>query len=61
MSALGSPPKGGLKAPAQSSAKQNTNTGSGSRPGGTSSSPIETSAPADPHPMDRNPPPGWLK
>jgi hypothetical protein len=60
MSALGSPVKGGTKAPAQSSASQNTATGSGSRPGGKSSHPIATTAPSDPRTLDRSPP-AWLK
>lgn len=59
MSALGSPVKGTVKAPAQSSASQNTSTGSGSRPGSTRF-PIESSAPANPRMLDRDPPKGWL-
>lgn len=48
-----------LKAPAQSSATQNTSVGSGSRP--TSSRyPIPTSAPSDPHTLGRDVP-GSLK
>lgn len=54
MSALGSPVKGTVKAPAQSSAAQNTSTGSGSRPGSTRF-PIESSAPSNPHTLDREP------
>jgi hypothetical protein len=60
MSALGSPVKGGVKAPPQSSAPQNTAVGSGSRPGAVKM-PIMTSAPANAHTMDRNPPAGYLK
>lgn len=41
------------------SAMQNTATGSGSRPMG-GKMPIDTSAPAKPHDLDRAPP-GWLK
>lgn len=59
MSALGSPVKGSVKAPAQRSAEQNTSTGSGSRPGNTRY-PIESSAPSNPHTMDRDPPAGAL-
>jgi hypothetical protein len=59
MSALGSPVKGTVKAPPQSSASQNTAVGSGSRPG-ASKMKIESSAPADPHMLDRDPPAGWL-
>lgn len=51
--------KGGVKAPAQSSAPQNTAVGSGSRPGGGKIG-IPTSAPADAHTLGRAPP-GWLK
>ncbi len=58
-SALGSPTKGSVKAPTQSSAQQNTSVGSGSRPGNVKM-PIEDSAPADPHTLDRDPPRGWL-
>lgn len=59
-SALGTMPKGTVKAPPQTSASQNTAVGSGSRPGNVRM-PIMSSAPADPRTMDRNPPPGWLK
>lgn len=59
MSALGSPVKGSVKAPAQSAATFNTSTGSGSRPGNVKM-PIESSAPADPRMLDRDPPRGWL-
>lgn len=59
-SALGSPVQGTVKAPAQTSAPQNTAVGSGSRPG-TVKMPIESSAPANPRTMDRDPPKGWLK
>lgn len=59
-SALGSPVKGSVAPPAQSSAPQNTAVGSGCRPGKTKM-PIESSAPSNPLTMDRNPPPGWLK
>lgn len=58
-SPLGSPVKGSTKAPAQSSASQNTAVGSGSRPGSTRF-PIESSAPANPRTMDRDPPGGYL-
>lgn len=51
MSALGSPVSGSVKAPPQSSAKLDTSTGSGSRPGNTRY-PIESSAPSDPHKLD---------
>lgn len=53
-SPLGSPVKGTVKAPAQSSAAQNTSVGSGSRPGNTRY-PIMSSAPMNPHTMDREP------
>jgi hypothetical protein len=56
---LGSPVKGTVKAPMQSSAKMNTDVGSGSRPG-TTRMPIESSAPMNPHTLDRDPPAGWL-
>ncbi len=59
MSVFGSPVKGTEKAPPQSSAAQNTAVGSGSRPGKTRF-PIESSAPADPCTLDRDPPKGWL-
>ena len=58
-SALGSPVRGTVKAPPQSSATQNTSVGSGSRPGSVRM-PIESSAPADPRMLDRDPPRGWL-
>jgi hypothetical protein len=48
-----------VKAPAQTSAPQNTATGSGSRPG-SYKEPIESSAPTSPY-MIRPAPPGWLK
>lgn len=51
---------GGVRPPAQSSMKQNTAVGSGSRPTGGSVG-IETSAPINPHTLDRDPPKGWLK
>ena len=58
--ALGTPTKGhGDKAPAQSSASQNTSLGSGSRPGNVKMH-IEDSAPGDNHTLDRDPPQGWL-
>lgn len=53
---LGSPVSGTVKAPSQSSAKLDTSVGSGSRPGSTRY-PIESSAPANPHTLDRDPPP----
>lgn len=56
---LGSPVSGTVKAPPQSSAKMDTSTGSGSRPGSTRF-PIESSAPANPHTLDRDPPAGAL-
>jgi hypothetical protein len=59
-SALGTPVKGSVKAPPQTSAEQNTAVGSGSRPGNTKF-PIESSAPSDPRTLDRDPPAGWLK
>lgn len=58
-SALGTPVKGSVKAPAQSSDKLNTSVGSGSRPG-TVRVPIASSAPMDPHTLDRKPPAGAL-
>jgi hypothetical protein len=58
-SALGTPVKGGVKAPPQSSATQNTSVGSGSRPGSVKM-PIESSAPMDARTLDRDPPRGWL-
>ena len=51
MSALGSPVKGSVKAPDQTSSKLMTSVGSGSRPGKTSY-PIKSSAPADPRMLD---------
>lgn len=59
MGPLGSPVRGTVKAPAQSSATQNTSVGSGSRPGMVKM-PIESSAPANPRMLDRDPPAGWL-
>lgn len=56
---LGSPVKGTVKAPSQSSAKMDTSVGSGSRPGMTRM-PIESSAPENPRMLDRDPPAGWL-
>ena len=53
---LGSPVKGTVHAPSQSSAKVHNAAGSGSRPGSTRF-PIESSAPANPHTLDRDPPP----
>ena len=47
--------KGGVKAPAQSSAQQNTAVGSGSKVT-PSRFEIETSAPMNAHTLDRNPP-----
>lgn len=59
--ALGTNPKGSEgKGDTRSSAAQNTKVGSGSRPGAAKVS-IETTAPANCHTMDRNPPAGWLK
>lgn len=58
-SALGTPVKGSVKAPPQSSATMNTSTGSGSRPGSVRF-PIEDSAPMNPRTLDRDPPAGWL-
>lgn len=51
--------KGVVKAPAQSSAPQNTSVGSGSRPTKSRMS-IETSAPSNPHTLGRDVP-GSLK
>lgn len=56
---LGSPVSGTVKAPSQSSARTHSNAGSGSRPGSTRF-PIESSAPSNPHNLDRNPPSGAL-
>lgn len=50
---------GGVRAPKQTSAPQNTAVGSGSRPMGGKMT-IPTSAPEQPHELDRAPP-GWLK
>lgn len=50
---------GAVKPPAQSSMPQKTAVGSGSRPTGGSVA-IETSAPSQPHELNRAPP-GWLK
>ena len=58
-SPLGSPVRGTVKAPPQSSAKMDTSVGGGSRPGSVKM-PIESSAPANPHTLDRDPPAGWL-
>lgn len=60
MSALGSPVSGTVKAPPQSSAKMDTSVGGGSRPGSVRY-PTESSAPSNPHTLDRNPPAGALK
>ena len=57
-SALGTMPPS-EKAPAQSSAPQNTAVGGGSRPG-TVKMPIEVSSPSDTRTMGRAPK-GWLK
>ncbi|HXJ61969.1 MAG TPA: hypothetical protein VNU68_35475 [Verrucomicrobiae bacterium] len=56
---LGSPVQGTVRAPSQTSAKMDTSTGSGSRPGNTRY-PIESSAPSNPRMLDRDPPAGWL-
>lgn len=56
---LGSQVAGTVRAPPQSSSKLMTSVGSGSRPGSTSF-PIESSAPANPRMLDRDPPAGWL-
>lgn len=48
-----------LKPPAQTSAKLNTSTGSGSKPGSFKVA-IDSSAPKSPR-MIREPAPGWLK
>ena len=56
---LGSPVQGTVKAPPQSSAAQNTSVGSGSRPGMVKMK-IDSSAPANPRMLDRDPPSGWL-
>lgn len=57
---LGTNPAGTVKAPSQSSAKLDTSVGSGSRPG-SSRFPIDSSAPSNPHTLDRSPPSGALK
>lgn len=51
--------KGGVRAPAHSSMAQKTAVGSGSRPAGGKIG-IQTSAPDDPHQLDRAPK-GWLR
>lgn len=56
---LGSPVKGTVKAPPQSSRGVDYAVGSGSRPGMVRM-PIESSAPANPRTLDRDPPGGWL-
>lgn len=56
---LGSPVSGSTKAPPQSSAKMDTSVGSGSRPGSVRY-PIDSSAPSNPHTLDRDPPAGAL-
>lgn len=56
---LGTPVRGTVKAPPQSSRQMNTALGSGSRPGMVRM-PIESSAPANPRMLDRDPPAGWL-
>lgn len=58
-SPLGSPVSGTVKAPPQTSRKIDYAVGSGSRPGMTKF-PIDSSAPADPRTLDREPPKGWL-
>jgi hypothetical protein len=58
-SALGTPVKGTVQPPAQTSAKLNTSVGSGSRPGSVKM-PIASSAPENPRMLDRDPPSGWL-
>lgn len=50
---------GGVRAPKQSSAPQNTAVGGGSRPT-TSKIGMPTTAPAEPHTLSRAPA-GWLK
>lgn len=52
--------KGGVRAPAQSSKPQNTAVGSGSRPTGGKMA-IPTSAPANPHDLERYSGGKWLK
>lgn len=56
---LGTPVKGTVKAPPQSSATAHVDLGSGSRPGMVKM-PIESSAPMNPRTLDRDPPKGWL-
>jgi hypothetical protein len=51
--------RGGVRAPAQTSMPQKTAVGSGSRPSGGKVA-IPTSAPSNPHTLERDPP-GWLK
>ena len=52
--------KGGVMPPSKGGSRpQNTAVGSGSRPGGGTIN-IPTSAPENPHTLDRAPP-GWLK
>lgn len=51
--------RGGVRPPAQTSMPQNTAVGSGSRPT-TSKINIPTTAPENPHELDRAPG-GWLK
>ena len=51
--------KGGTRPPAQSSKPQNTAVGGGSRPN-MSKIAIETSAPSNPHTLDRAPA-DWMK
>lgn len=58
-SALGTKPAPGCQPPAQSSMKQNTAVGSGSRPG-SGSVKIDTSAPTECHTLGRAPG-GWLR
>lgn len=57
---LGSKPAPGVMPPAQSSMKQNTSVGSGSRPG-SGSVKIMTSAPENPHTLGRVDGIGYLK
>ena len=52
--------QGGVRPPAQTSMKQNTEVGSGSRPTGGKVN-IPTSAPADPHKLERFEGNNWLK
>lgn len=61
MSALGTKPDGGMTTKEGGTSRtQSTAVGSGSRPG-AASVPIKTTAPSNPHTMDRNPPSDWLK